>query len=425
MTENEDRFDRQRLIPGWDQKALQRTCFFIAGAGALGNEIAKNLAMLGAERLIIVDMDLVEESNLNRATFFDRGDIGSQKVEALRKKIETQFPHCKVEAHDCTLQELPEEKFETCDIVFGCVDNQEARFLLNSYSVYYRKPYIDGATDGFLGQVRVVVPPYTACMECHLPTSAYQDIGERFSCTREQLEELGLPEKHIPALPTTTSIISAVAADEALKIVMGLDGFRADGSWPAGIGSPVDGVLQYDARTSRHNVVSIDKNGDCHICGVEGIRATEDLFPEFRATARLTLKGLYRQVARRLGNDEQLMLTHGLACRPDGREFNRMANDIDVKLKMALGKGYGTKQRRGGDDTGRVSKEELRVRELRRLASRVSGESGVNLTDDVSRLRSWLRGETGLAEYGISSGSVLSVVRQSPGAGADFNILLK
>ena len=53
MTENEDRFDRQRLIPGWDQEALQRTCFFIAGAGALGNEVAKNLAMLGAKRLVI------------------------------------------------------------------------------------------------------------------------------------------------------------------------------------------------------------------------------------------------------------------------------------------------------------------------------------------------------------------------------------
>jgi len=419
-----DRFDRQRLIPGWDQEALEKTRFLVAGAGALGNEVTKNLAMLGAQRLLLADMDMVEESNLNRTTFFSAEDVGNSKVGALKQKLERQYPHCNVEEYNGTLQEMPETEFASCDVVLGCVDNQEARFMLNSHAVYYRKPYVDGATDGLLGQVRVVVPPYTSCYECYLPTGAYQDIGERFSCTREQLEEMGLPEEHIPAVPTTTSIIAAIVVDEAVKVLMGMDVLRARGTWHAGIGSPIDGVLQYDARMNKHNVVTVDKNPKCHICGREGIRASEDSPVRLKATARLTLKGLQRKVARHMGVDESFMLLRGLKPMPDAKTFFQRANNIEVKVKLASGRGHDKQGAKGGRGTGDTLREEGRIRELRRLASKVPGRKGQKLLDEVGQLKAWLRGEKALAEYAIEPPVVLTVVQLSSTSDRDFNLFL-
>ncbi len=82
-----DRFASQRLIRWWDQARLEESCFLVAGCGALGNEAAKNLALLGAGRIVLVDSDSVEESNLSRSVLFRPGDRGRAKVDAAAERM--------------------------------------------------------------------------------------------------------------------------------------------------------------------------------------------------------------------------------------------------------------------------------------------------------------------------------------------------
>src|SRR5215468_11953200 len=92
----EDRYSRFRLIPWWDQKKLQAAHVLVIGAGALGNEILKNLALLGFERIVVVDLDRIEESNLSRAILFGSEDVGAFKAEAAARTLRKIAPEARV-----------------------------------------------------------------------------------------------------------------------------------------------------------------------------------------------------------------------------------------------------------------------------------------------------------------------------------------
>src|SRR5687768_924383 len=78
---SDGRFDRFRLISWWDQARLSRARILVIGAGALGNEIIKNLSLLGVGQLLIADLDRVENSNLSRAILYREADNGLAKAE--------------------------------------------------------------------------------------------------------------------------------------------------------------------------------------------------------------------------------------------------------------------------------------------------------------------------------------------------------
>src|SRR5215468_11754277 len=93
---HEDRLSRFRLLPWWDQKTLQAARVLVIGAGALGNEILKNLALLGFERIVVVDLDRIEESNLSRAILFNSEDVGLFKAEAAARSFNRIAPQARV-----------------------------------------------------------------------------------------------------------------------------------------------------------------------------------------------------------------------------------------------------------------------------------------------------------------------------------------
>src|SRR5215470_634043 len=78
----EDRFSRLRLISWWDQKKIAQCRLLVIGAGALGNEILKNAALLGFTQVIVVDLDRIEESNLSRSVLYRAEDVGRFKADA-------------------------------------------------------------------------------------------------------------------------------------------------------------------------------------------------------------------------------------------------------------------------------------------------------------------------------------------------------
>jgi molybdopterin/thiamine biosynthesis adenylyltransferase len=94
----EDRFSRFRLIGWWDQEKLRQARVLVIGAGALGNEILKNLALLGFANIVVVDLDTIEASNLSRSVLYRDSDIGRPKADAAADGVRNIFPDAKVHA---------------------------------------------------------------------------------------------------------------------------------------------------------------------------------------------------------------------------------------------------------------------------------------------------------------------------------------
>ncbi|MFX1286204.1 MAG: ThiF family adenylyltransferase [Promethearchaeota archaeon] len=164
------KYDRQERLSLWDQHIIEDSAILIAGVGGTGSEVAKNLALLGVGRLILVDVDTIEFSNLNRQMLFKEEDVGKKKAEIARKRIRERFnPDIEIESYSNLLQNLPQRIFHEVDIIAGCVDNFLARQYLNAIAVDLKLTLIDSATDGYFGQIQYIKPNVTACLACETP----------------------------------------------------------------------------------------------------------------------------------------------------------------------------------------------------------------------------------------------------------------
>src|SRR5689334_15768239 len=86
LIDDDDRYSRLRLIAWWDQSKLGKSTMLVVGAGALGNEVVKNLALLGIGRIFLVDFDTIEPSNLARSVLFRSADKGRSKAEVAAER---------------------------------------------------------------------------------------------------------------------------------------------------------------------------------------------------------------------------------------------------------------------------------------------------------------------------------------------------
>src|SRR5437879_11933360 len=112
----EDRFSRLRLISWWDQERIAGCRLLVIGAGALGNEILKNAALLGFTKVIVVDLDRIEESNLSRAVLYRSDDVGKFKADAASSAYCSLSP-------DATVHPIIANVLEGCGLgLFYCVD---------------------------------------------------------------------------------------------------------------------------------------------------------------------------------------------------------------------------------------------------------------------------------------------------------------
>ena len=144
-------FARQQLIDGWDQSIIDNACILIIGVGALGCEIAKDFALMGVGKLILVDLDLIETSNLSRQMLFRLGDEGKPKAEIAAERLKEMNPYLKVDSYYEKLQKLPISVYEEADVVVAALDNFNARLDLNKICLRLKKPMIEGGTVGFEG----------------------------------------------------------------------------------------------------------------------------------------------------------------------------------------------------------------------------------------------------------------------------------
>lgn len=245
---DEDRHDRTRLIPWVDLERVGSAKVLVVGAGALGNETVKDLALFGFRNLDILDMDTVVRSNLSRCVLFREGDQSSGKGKAalVADRARELDPGLQVRAIEGKVQSLGPEEMKEYDVIFGCLDNVAARLHLNANSYHARVPYVDGGTDGFRGRVQAVVPPTTPCLQCGMNRSHFRVMERRFSCTGQ---DTVFYQPKMPAEITTTSIIAAVQVREAVKILSGR---------PA-----ISHIMHYDGLAGTSEVFALDIDPGC------------------------------------------------------------------------------------------------------------------------------------------------------------------
>lgn len=218
LGDTNSRYHRQELITWWDQSKLQASRVLVVGAGALGNEVVKNLALVGVGHIEVVDMDDIEHSNLARCVFFREGDEGRLKADVLAERAKELNSDIVAVSHPIPVQRLGIGALRNFDVVIGALDNREARAWVNQASRKLGTYWIDGAIEGLRGLARVFGPT-GACYACTLTENDYKQMSHRKSCALLAPHEI-LSGK-TPTNATTASIIAGVQVQEAIKLLAG------------------------------------------------------------------------------------------------------------------------------------------------------------------------------------------------------------
>lgn len=214
----EDRYSRLRLIPWWDQDRLKNATVMVVGAGAIGNELIKNLTLLGIGRILVFDMDAIESTNLTRSVLYRAKDVGRYKAEVAAERAMEMNPDVKAKAYIANIiDDVGLGVFRRMNVVLGGLDNREARLSINQSCYKVDRPWIDGAIEALNGFARVFIPGQGACYECTMTETDWMLINKRKSCALLTHEQMA--EGKIPTTPTSSSIIAGVQVQEMLKLL--------------------------------------------------------------------------------------------------------------------------------------------------------------------------------------------------------------
>ncbi len=231
----EERYHRQELIEWWDQKRVGQARMLVIGAGALGNEVLKLLALTGVGHTLVYDPDTIEKSNLSRTVLFRDGDEGKNKAEVAAARAAEINPEVAIHARpDNVITKAGLGVFLWADVIIGAVDNREARVFVSSAAARAGRRWVDGAIEGFSGVVRAFDPAEGACYECTMNATDRQLLAERRSCAL--LARDVVARGHVPTTAVSASIIAAMQVQEAVKLLHGQpaligEGLHVNGLW--------------------------------------------------------------------------------------------------------------------------------------------------------------------------------------------------
>jgi adenylyltransferase/sulfurtransferase len=268
--ERDDRFHRFRLIGWWDQQRLAQAKVLVIGAGALGNEIVKNLALLGVGNLLIADLDRVENSNLSRSVLYREADNGRLKAEAAARAARDIYPGIAVQHFNGNIvYDLGLGVFRWADVVIAGLDNREARLSINRNCWKVNRPWIDGAIEQIQGCARVFVPD-GPCYECTMSEVDWKMLELRRSCNLLSRSEMAAGKT--PTTPTISSVIAGVQCQEAVKLLHGLPTLAGKGWIFEGLsGDSYQVEYQRKDECYSHDtldeIVALDAGHDSITCG--------------------------------------------------------------------------------------------------------------------------------------------------------------
>ena len=213
-----DRYERQKRISWWHQEILKNARVLVVGTGTVGNEICKNLSLIGVGEIWIIDNDTVEIANLNRSVLMRGEDIGRDKVDAVAEHIKELNPEINaVPVNANAVWDIGAGFYRNFDVVFSGLDNREARIYVNKYCYMTKTPFIDSGIEALRGRVMVIKPPDSSCYECTFSEKDYMLLSIKYSCPGLPIEEL--IEGKVPMVATTSSVIAGIQVQEAIELL--------------------------------------------------------------------------------------------------------------------------------------------------------------------------------------------------------------
>ncbi len=237
-----ERYARQIVIDGFGsikQKKLAKGRVLVVGLGGLGNPAAQYLAAAGIGTIGLIDDDVITASNFNRQFLYYPQDLDKIKVQVAQEKLSRFNPKIKIRAFNLRLHgDLASDIFEQFDIVLDCLDNLEARILVNQACVNAGIPLVHGGVIRFYGQLTTIIPFKGPCLRCFAPGSMLDS----------NVEEMGI-------IGPASGVIGVLQAMEAVKYLSG-----------AGEGL-VGRLLVFDGLQGAFEEVQIERNPRCPVCG--------------------------------------------------------------------------------------------------------------------------------------------------------------
>lgn len=207
------------LLSWFKKDKVKNARVLVAGAGALGNEVVKDLALFGIGHIFVVDFDQIELSNLTRSVLFREEDAYSHayKAEIVAKRAMEINPQIKVTPIVGNLfSEVGFGIYRSVDVVIGCLDSRIARYLLNRLCMRAGKSWVDGSIENLTGTVRVYTPG-VSCYECGLSREEFNNIMLRTGCA--DVVRTQSSAGRVATTPISASIIGAMQVQEAMKII--------------------------------------------------------------------------------------------------------------------------------------------------------------------------------------------------------------
>ena len=239
-----ERYKRQMMLFGEEgQERLKKAHIFIAGAGGLGSPVSIYLAVAGVGTITIVDMDVVDLTNLNRQILhFDR-DIGKKKTASAEEKLQALNPDIKINAIDVRIEESNAVKLiGKADGIVDAMDNYPTRYLLNDVAIAKEIPFFHGGIRGFYGQVTTIIPGKTPCLKCIFPKAP--------------------PKEVFPVVGVTPGIIGTIQANEVIKYLIGSGELLTNR------------LFIWDGMQAHAEEICVERNPVCEACSGMTIKKT-------------------------------------------------------------------------------------------------------------------------------------------------------
>jgi sulfur-carrier protein adenylyltransferase/sulfurtransferase len=243
--EQRNRYHRHLLLPEVGEEGQQKLLdakVLLLGAGGLGSPAALYLAAAGVGTLGIVDMDVVDESNLQRQILHNIDRVGERKVDSAKKTLVALNPDVNVVTYDVRLgADNILDVIDGYDVIVDGTDNFPTRYLVNDASLLKRIPVVHGSIFRFEGQATVFAPYVGPCYRCLIPEPPPPELAP--SCA-----EAGV----LGVLP---GIIGSIQAMEAIKVILGL-------------GETLVGrLMAYDAQEESFRTFKVSRDPQCPACG--------------------------------------------------------------------------------------------------------------------------------------------------------------